>query len=265
MLEQFNTRELTVNELKETCLNAPSWEYVDKLKLDGRKSAAQLADRVAKILREKESNYRRICDLIENQQQICTELKSQQPIGVDEVGRGPLAGPVVACAVMLPSDNINKLEIFKLDDSKKLSVAEREDTYYKLINKVRYGIGIIDVQTIDKININNAVDLAMEKAVNNLSSSFDLALVDGHRLPRGLDEKGEAVAGGDGKFANISAASIIAKVFRDKIMDQLHYNFPKYNFRSNKGYGTGEHVQAIKINGSTPVHRQSYLTNIARG
>jgi ribonuclease HII len=174
--------------------------------------------------------------------------------GVDEVGRGPLAGPVVAAAVILPPDYINT----EINDSKKLPAAKREKLY-KIINKdaVAIGTGIVDTETIDHLNILRATLQAMREAVLELPTSPDFILIDGlHRIPVITPQK--PVVKGDSLSISIAAASIIAKVTRDRIMEIYHRQFPQYNFIQNKGYGTKEHCEAIKQFGICKIHRKSF-------
>lgn len=173
--------------------------------------------------------------------------------GVDEVGRGPLVGPVVASAVILPKNYY----IEGLTDSKKLSKKKRE-SFFEIINKdaLAIGIGVIDNQKIDEINILEASRLAMKIAVNNLKIKPDVILTDAMKLDMGIDE--EDIIKGDLKSITISAASIIAKVTRDKMMEELHNKYPMYNFIKNNGYPTKEHVEAIKKYGIIEEHRKTF-------
>ena len=179
--------------------------------------------------------------------------------GVDEAGRGPLAGPVVACAVVLPKDAI----ILGINDSKKLSEKKREllfDEIHKVA--ISIGIGIVDCNTIDNINILNATFLAMRKAIESLTVTPDMCLVDGNLLIRELDLPQQSIVKGDSKSISIASASIIAKVTRDRLMLQYDELYPEYSFKNNKGYGTKNHKQAILTHGACPIHRNSFLTKI---
>lgn len=173
--------------------------------------------------------------------------------GVDEVGRGPLVGPVVASAVILPKNYF----IEGLTDSKKLSKKKR-DYFYEIIKKdaLAIGIGIVDNKKIDEINILEASRLAMKKAINNLSIKPDIILTDAMRLDMAIPE--EDIIKGDLKSITISAASVIAKVTRDKMMEELHEKYPMYNFIKNNGYPTKEHIEAIKKYGIIKEHRKSF-------
>ncbi len=177
--------------------------------------------------------------------------------GVDEAGRGPLAGPVVAAAVIFNKSDF----IAGVNDSKKIREKEREILFEEIIRKsFRYGIGIVNHRTIDKINILQATLLAMQIAVGKLKIKTDLILIDGNKS---FDTKSnvETVVKGDLKSFSIAAASIIAKVTRDRIMRKADAKFPQYKWYKNKGYGTREHIEAIKIYGFTPMHRKSFLKN----
>jgi ribonuclease HII len=174
--------------------------------------------------------------------------------GVDEAGRGPLAGSVVAAAVIL--DDANPIK--GLADSKKLSALQREKLYNEIRAKALcVGVGEASVEEIDTLNILQATMLAMQRAVAGLRLKPVLVLVDGNRIPK-LDVLAEAIVQGDAKVQAISAASIIAKVTRDRQCDALHALYPKYGFATHKGYGTAQHMAALKAHGAAPVHRKSF-------
>ncbi len=174
--------------------------------------------------------------------------------GVDEAGRGPLAGPVVAAAVVLPADYNNPLIV----DSKKLSAGRRKSLYQEIYEQaVTVGIGIIDPGEIDRINILQASLLAMAMAADNLRPRPDYLLVDGKsNIPWPVDQ--QAIVGGDGSSISIAAASIVAKVSRDRMMERYHLDYPHFDFASHKGYPTRAHREAIRRWGSTPIHRTSF-------
>lgn len=177
--------------------------------------------------------------------------------GIDEVGRGPLAGPVVAGAVILPKD----CDILYLNDSKKLSEKMRERLYDEIMEKaVATGIGIISPARIDEINILQATYEAMRMAISNLKLKPDLLLNDAVTIPE-IEIKQVPIIKGDAKSVSIAAASIIAKVTRDRLMVQYEDVLPGYGFASNKGYGSASHIEAIKKIGPTPIHRQSFIKN----
>ncbi len=174
--------------------------------------------------------------------------------GVDEVGRGPLAGPVVTAAVILDSRHI----IDKLDDSKRLSEKKRQQLDQEIrAHALSFSIGRAEVHEIDQLNILQATMLAMQRAVAGLDTIPGKVLVDGNRLPQ-FPCEAEAIVGGDGLVPEISAASIIAKVYRDNLMAELHQKYPLYGFDSNKGYPTRKHREALIKYGVTPCHRQSF-------
>ena len=179
--------------------------------------------------------------------------------GVDEAGRGPLAGPVCAAAVILPSG----IEINGLNDSKKLSEKKREALFDVIKEKaVAFSIAFASVEEIEEHNILNATFLAMNRAIENLPVKADYALIDGNRVPKEISVDCETVVKGDAKSASIAAASILAKVTRDRLLLEYHKEYPEYNFAKHKGYGTKEHMDAIKKYGPSKVHRASFLKNI---
>ncbi|MBO5097771.1 MAG: ribonuclease HII [Agathobacter sp.] len=177
--------------------------------------------------------------------------------GIDEVGRGPLAGPVVTCAVILPKD----CDILYINDSKKLSAAKREELYDEIMEKaVAVGIGMVGPERIDEINILQATYEAMRQAISKLDPQPDVLLNDAVTIP-GVNIKQVPIIKGDAKSISIGAASIIAKVTRDRMMEEYDHIFPEYGFASNKGYGSAEHIAAIKQYGPTPIHRRSFIGN----
>ena len=175
--------------------------------------------------------------------------------GVDEAGRGPLAGPVCAAAVILPRG----LEIEGLNDSKKLSEKKREGLYNVIVKSaLSYGIAFATVEEIERLNILEATFLAMNRAIELLSVRPALALIDGNR-DKGISVPARCVVGGDGKCADIAAASILAKVTRDRYMLQMAERYPAYGFEKHKGYGTAAHYAAIRAYGPSEIHRPSFL------
>ena len=175
--------------------------------------------------------------------------------GCDEAGRGCLAGPVVAAAVILPKNFKNRM----LNDSKVISAKKRE-MLRTVIEKeaISFGIGIVDSKKIDEINILNASFLAMHKAINTLNTKTELLIIDGNRFNRYKNIPHKCIIKGDGKYLSIAAASILAKTYRDNIMKNIDLEFPQYNWRKNKGYPTKEHRQAISKYGTTIYHRESF-------
>lgn len=178
--------------------------------------------------------------------------------GVDEAGRGPLAGPVFAAAVILPENYSHDI----LNDSKKLSEKKRDIVYDDIIrDAVAYSVGIATEKEIDEINILNATFLAMKRAVDGLSVKPDLAYIDGNQYPKtGVAEV--TIVKGDSKCMSVAAASIIAKVSRDRFMLKIAEEYPQYEFAKHKGYGTALHYEMIEKYGVSPVHRRSFLKKI---
>jgi ribonuclease HII len=174
-------------------------------------------------------------------------------IGVDEVGRGPLAGPVISAAIILNKEKIPE----GINDSKKLSKKKREFINEELISQHSFAIGIASVEEIDKINILQASLLAMKRAVLNLNIKPQTILVDGNKLPD-LEYNMYPIIKGDSKSISIAAASIIAKVYRDKLMQDLSLQYPGYYWEKNSGYGTKQHLLALDNLGVTPIHRKSF-------
>ena len=174
--------------------------------------------------------------------------------GVDEAGRGPLCGPVVAAAVILPKD----AHIEGVNDSKKLSERKREKLFDDIMkNAIAVGIGMSDVKVIEEINILNATKEAMKQAIYNLSVRPDYVLIDGNQNIQ-IDIDRETVVSGDAKSESIASASIIAKVTRDRLLRDYDIKYPEYGFAKHKGYGTKQHIEAIKEYGLTPIHRPSF-------
>ena len=188
----------------------------------------------------------------------CTARGYKMICGVDEAGRGPLAGPVCAAAVILPAE----VPFDGLNDSKKLSDKKRRELY-PLIKQhaLAYSIVLADEKEIDQINILQATLRAMRRAVDELSQKPDYVLVDGNKLP-GLNIEGEAVVHGDSLSASIAAASILAKVTRDDYMLQMDAEYPEYGFALHKGYGTKAHYAALREYGPCPIHRMTFLKKL---
>ncbi len=193
------------------------------------------------------------------------------PIGIDEAGRGPLAGPVVAAAVLFKSGDFEipegrEKEFSLIRDSKKLSEQQRETAYALVQEFFHVGVGIISAETIDRVNILQATFLAMKAALSNLERVANLRgkesslvlLIDGNQELPNLSLKQETVVEGDGKVRSIAAASIIAKVTRDRLIILADHEYPAYGFARHKGYGTKEHMDALRKYGPTPIHRKSF-------
>lgn len=232
-------------------------EYIELLKNDNRKSVKALALKLAKKLdniRREEERLEKI-NIYENEGYnngyLCIG-------GIDEAGRGPLAGPVVAAVVVFKRDT----KINGVNDSKKLSEARREELFDIIKEEaVDYGIGIVNNEEIDEFNILNATYMAMKKALNCLKDKPDYLLIDATTIP-GVDIEQNPIVKGDSKSISIAAASILAKVTRDNIMYSYDEIYPEYGFKSHKGYGTKEHYEAIERHGITPIHRKSFLKNV---
>lgn len=179
--------------------------------------------------------------------------------GIDEAGRGPLAGSVVCACVIMPLDKDKIID--GIDDSKKLSEKRREELYSKIIDTaLDYSIVEIDEKVIDKINILNATKLGMVKAVKNLKINPDIVLIDSVKLDIELPQ--ENIIKGDAKSYNIASASILAKVYRDRLMKTLDLKYPQYNFAKHKGYGTKEHIEKLRLYGKCDLHRESFIKKI---
>ncbi len=179
--------------------------------------------------------------------------------GVDEAGRGPLAGPVYAAAVVFDPDHIPE----GLDDSKKLSEKKREQLYDRIVDAAAsWCVASASVEEIEEVNILQATYRAMQRAVAGLSVPPELVLVDGNRLPPGLTAAARTLVKGDALSASVAAASILAKVSRDRLMAELDRTYPEYAFAKHKGYGTALHMERIRTYGPSPVHRPSFLKKI---
>ena len=181
--------------------------------------------------------------------------------GVDEAGRGPLAGPVCAAAVILPEDAC----IPGLNDSKKLSEKKREQLFDVITGKaLAYCVAYGTLEEIEEFNILEATFLAMNRAVEGLKIKSDFALIDGNRAPKGIKIPCETVVKGDAKSMSVAAASVLAKVSRDRLMLEYDKKYPLYDFKKHKGYGTKEHTELIKKYGPCEIHRLSFLKNILK-
>jgi ribonuclease HII len=180
--------------------------------------------------------------------------------GIDEAGRGPLAGPVFAAAAMIDRARVDAGLLAMIDDSKKLTPARREAAHEAMVASgvVEFAVAEASVEEIDRLNILQATFLAMRRALAALAVSPALALVDGNRVPPGLGCRAETVVGGDAHSYSIAAASIFAKVARDRHMASLAAAFPGYGWERNRGYGSAQHLEALKLLGPTPHHRMSF-------
>lgn len=229
--------------------------FIIRHEADERSGVQKLIEQAKKRLEKLEEEKKRIWKLQEYERQY---PDAAYICGIDEVGRGPLAGPVVAGAVILPKN----CEILYINDSKKLSAAKREELYDIIMDQaIATGIGMASPQRIDEINILQATYEAMREAINNLSQKPDILLNDAVTIPM-VDIKQVPIIKGDAKSISIGAASIIAKVTRDRMMVEYDAVYPGYGFVSNKGYGAAAHIQALKELGPTPIHRQSFIRNL---
>lgn len=180
--------------------------------------------------------------------------------GVDEAGRGPLAGPVYAAAVILPED----VRLDGINDSKKLSPKKREELFEEITKKaISYAVFSVDEKKIDEINILRATHMAMNGAVSTLLQKPDFVIIDGNSIS-GMDIPHETLIKGDAKSISVAAASILAKVSRDRYITKMAEAYPEYGFEKHKGYGTKEHIDAILKYGASPIHRKTFLKNILR-
>jgi len=245
--------ELSVREVEETLRKAPSEALLQACLNDGRSGVRRLAERYTKNKQALLVENKRI------QQLLCEEKKLWNQgflmlAGLDEAGRGPLAGPVVAAACILPA----KFCLLGLDDSKKLSESKREKLYGEIQRQaLDYSLGSAEPAEIDVLNILQATKLAMKRALEGLKVRPHYLLIDALELPL-VDLPQLPLVGGDGLSANIAAASILAKVTRDRWMKELHTVYPEYGFNSNKGYGTSEHMKVLQRLGPCPLHRRSF-------
>ncbi len=219
---------------------------------DERKGVQKIIEQTKKRL-EKEEFLRIKFEEMTSYEKQARNNGYQTIVGIDEVGRGPLAGPVVAAAVVLPTD----FDGVGINDSKQLSLKKREEFFDKIMaDALSVGIGIIDQETIDRVNIYEATKLAMVDAINQLDVSPDYLLIDAMTLP--VDIAQESIIKGDANSISIASASIIAKVTRDRMMVEYDKEFPGYGFANNAGYGTKEHLDQLKTNGITRIHRKSF-------
>lgn len=227
--------------------------FVRELELDERKGVALLLTAFHKRLAKAEALRKEAYTLRQFERE-ALEKGYQVIAGIDEVGRGPLAGPVVAAAVILP----NNCELLEVNDSKKLSEKKRDDLFTTICETaVAVGIGIVDEQMIDQVNIYQATKLAMKEAIEKLSFTPDYLLLDAMKL-EDVAIAQESIIKGDAKSVSIAAASIVAKVTRDRIMTEYAKQYPGYGFEKNAGYGTKEHLAGLNSFGPCAIHRKSF-------
>lgn len=227
---------------------------LEQLKADERSGVQKLLEKYQREKEKLQAELARVEAMKEYERKYAT---CQYICGIDEVGRGPLAGPVVAGAVILPKD----ATILYINDSKQLSEKKREQLYGEIMEKsIAAAVGIIPPARIDEINILNATYEAMREAIQKLSVKPDLLLNDAVTIP-GVDIRQVPIIKGDAKSVSIAAASIIAKVTRDHMMQEYHKLYPEYGFDSNKGYGSAVHIEVLKTIGPCPIHRASFITH----
>lgn len=260
MLGEGNFEELIpkkISHIKMEFMQAKESEIsglLEKYSTDDRSGVITVCNQY----RNKEMNLQKELERLAVMKQYENKYNSYEYIcGIDEVGRGPFAGPVIACAVILPKD----CNILYINDSKQLSEKKREELYDEIISKaIAFGIGSMPPDKIDEVNILQATYEAMRKAISNLSVKPDILLNDAVTIP-GVAIKQVPIIKGDAKSVSIAAASIVAKVTRDRLMVAYDKVFPGYDLASNKGYGSPKHIEAIKELGLTPIHRRSFVKN----
>ncbi len=257
MIKGESNLEIKISDIKKEFAEANEKQLVhiiEKYRNDNRSGVIKLIQKYEKVIEKLQKE-------IERTEKMKTYEKKYQEYqyicGIDEVGRGPLAGPVVACAVILPKD----CNILYINDSKQLSAKKREELYDEIMEQaIAVGVGSVPPSRIDEINILQATFEAMRQAINNLPVKPDILLNDAVTIPQ-VDIKQVPIIKGDAKSISIAAASIIAKVTRDRIMIAYDKVFPYYGFASNKGYGSKEHIEALKEYGTSLIHRASFIKN----
>ncbi|MEE0862021.1 MAG: ribonuclease HII [Lachnospiraceae bacterium] len=251
------SEELKVGQIKEILESSPIELLPSKLanfETDTRQGVIKLLEKYRKVY----NGYIKELERTENMKMYEKKYADYEFIaGIDEVGRGPLAGPVVTCAVILPKD----FNVLYINDSKKLTEKKREELYDIIMEKaISVGIGIESPKVIDDINILQATYSAMRKAIDALEVKPTLLLNDAVTIPM-VNIKQVPIIKGDAKSISIAAASIVAKVTRDRMMVEFDKLYPEYDFAGNKGYGSATHIDALKKLGPTPIHRQSFIKN----
>ena len=228
--------------------------FLEQYQQDERSGVIALCNQAVKRMAAYEKELMRMEEMFTYERQFASYTAI---CGIDEVGRGPLAGPVVAGAVILPKD----CDILYLNDSKKLSAKMRDKLYDEIMEKaVAVGIGYASEKRIDEINILNATYEAMREAIEKCGVKPDILLNDAVTIP-GVSAKQVPIIKGDAKSASIAAASIVAKVTRDRLMEEMDERYPGYGFASNKGYGSAEHIAALKNIGPCEIHRRTFIGN----
>ncbi|UYO61347.1 ribonuclease HII [Acetobacterium wieringae] len=250
---------MTVTQIKEYVVTRQKEEYpnlIPMLKEDHRAAVKKIGQNLEKKTAARDQEVQRI----EKMKSIESGYYDQGILnigGIDEVGRGPLAGPVVTCVIILKPDS-SRLYV---NDSKKVAKKNRETLCEQLLeDAVDYAIGQVDCDVIDNLNILNATKKAMTDSLAKLSIKPDLLLIDALHIDTDIPQK--AIVHGDATSYAIAAASIVAKVYRDNLMQIYHEEYPEYGFDHNMGYGTAEHIKALKKYGPTPIHRKSFIQNL---
>lgn len=241
-----------ISDTDKDALNA----FINEYSVDERSGVVAIVERAKKKIDKIDAEYKRTEKMYEFEDKY-TEMGHEYICGIDEVGRGPLAGPVVACAVVLPKDE----RILYLNDSKQVSKQKREELYDIILNKaIACEVGIVSWERIDEINILQATYEAMRCAISNLSVKPDILLNDAVKIPN-VDIKQVPIIKGDTLSASIAAASIVAKVTRDRMMAEYAKIYPGYDFENNMGYGTKAHLDYLKEAGMCEIHRKTFIKN----
>lgn len=260
-------KDLNLSQIKSIINQASEEEFhklSKELRQDNRKGVHKILNEKKRYLEKNKAEILRIHKMMAFDESFGVKLIA----GIDEVGRGPLAGPVVAACVIMDFNN----PILGINDSKKLSKQKREELYDQIINHSLFcAIGEADNKTIDDRNILNATFLAMHSAIEHIqkqilkkNDTLDLLLIDGNQKIPHQNIHQKAIIKGDSKSYSIACASILAKVYRDRLMEKMDILYPEYDFASNVGYGTEVHITALKKFGLTPIHRKSFCSNFLR-
>ncbi len=259
--QDFIKKEKNIQEIKNELQAACESElpvFVERYETDKRSGVQKLVEKAKKAIDAFDKEKLRTEAMKKYEKQYASY---EYICGIDEVGRGPLAGPVVAGAVILPKD----CQILYLNDSKQLSERKREELYDIIMREaVAVGIGMVSHERIDEINILQATYEAMRQAISKLSVKPDLLLNDAVTIPD-VQIRQVPIIKGDAKSVSIAAASIVAKVTRDRLMVEYDKKYPEYHFADNKGYGAAVHIEALKTHGASPIHRKSFIKNITDG
>ena len=244
---------MTISEIREILLGSPSEEFLAELELDSRVAVKKLLQAYHKRIEKAALERERFHKMLSYERQYYDE-GAKLIAGVDEAGRGPLAGPLVIAAVVMPQEFF----ISGLNDSKQISASKRDKLYDEILQKaLSVSVNIVSISNIDELNIYRATQQGMAEVLLHLDKQPDVALIDAMPVEAG-DIKTVSLVHGDALSASIAAASIIAKVTRDRIMEKLDALYPAYKFANNKGYGSKDHMQAIDQDGVTEWHRRSY-------